>query len=72
VRSVQRVEYGGMHSRLSISLAISLVMPALALLLGVPSPAAAWTPGMQTTIAREASRLAPPDLARQIERPPRL
>jgi hypothetical protein len=57
-----------MHSRPAISFAISLVMTALALLLGVPSPAAAWAPGTQTTIAREASRLAPPDLARQIEK----
>lgn len=42
------------------------LVPALALLALVSSPAAAWTPGTQTTIAREASRLAPPDLARQI------
>jgi hypothetical protein len=35
----------------------------------VPSvPAAAWTPATQETIAREAARLAPPDLARQIAR----
>jgi hypothetical protein len=54
-----------MHSRLSIFL---LGMPALALLLGLPAPAAAWTPGTQTTIAREAARLAPPDLARQIDK----
>lgn len=54
-----------MHSRLYISLA-NLVIFALALLLGLPSPAAAWTPGMQTTIGREAARLAPPDLAHQI------
>jgi len=49
---------------------LPLVPLALALLgiLGIPSPAAAWTPGTQTTIAREAARLAPPDLARQIEK----
>ncbi|MES1243362.1 MAG: hypothetical protein ABUT39_17250 [Acidobacteriota bacterium] len=29
-------------------------------------PASAWTPVTQTAIAREAARLAPPDLARQI------
>jgi hypothetical protein len=46
------------------------MMPALALLFG-PSPATAWTPGTQTTIAREAARLAPPDLARQIAKHPR-
>lgn len=32
------------------------------------SPAPAWTPRTQATIAREAARLAPPDLARQIEK----
>jgi hypothetical protein len=53
-----------MHSRLYISLAL-LVISAL---FGLPAPAAAWTPGMQTTIGREAARLAPPDLARQIEK----
>src|SRR3954451_23197805 len=30
------------------------------------SPAAAWTPATQVVIAREAARLSPPDLARQI------
>ncbi|HVT16784.1 MAG TPA: hypothetical protein VHQ90_11495 [Thermoanaerobaculia bacterium] len=41
-----------------------------AVLAGVcaPGAAAAWTPRTQLTIAREAGRLAPPDLARQIER----
>jgi len=53
-----------MHSRLYISLATLVIL----LLLGLPVPAAAWTPGMQTTIGREAARLAPPDLARQIEK----
>jgi hypothetical protein len=46
---------------------LSLTALALALLLG-PTPVSAWTPGTQTTIAREAARLAPPDLARQIEK----
>ena len=32
------------------------------------SPAAAWTPNTQVVIAREAARLSPPDLARQIEK----
>ena len=35
---------------------------------GVASPAAAWRPETQDAIALEAARLAPPDLARQIER----
>lgn len=30
-------------------------------------PALAWTPAFQSALAREAARLAPPDLARQIE-----
>ena len=33
-----------------------------------PLSASAWTPGMQVSIAREAARLAPPDLARQIDK----
>jgi hypothetical protein len=44
-------------------------LPALLLgsLLGaLASPAGAWTPETQLTIAREAARLAPADLARQI------
>jgi hypothetical protein len=36
--------------------------------LGAASPAAAWRPETQQAIALEAARLAPPDLARQIER----
>ncbi|HEX9942988.1 MAG TPA: hypothetical protein VGG03_13295 [Thermoanaerobaculia bacterium] len=40
----------------------------LAALLGAALPAAAWTPATQVTIAREAARLSPPDLARQIEK----
>lgn len=42
-------------------------LTALALLL-LAAPAAAWTPGTHRVIAREAARLAPPDLARQIDR----
>ena len=43
-----------------------LVPAALGLLLS--SQALAWTPRTQAAIAREAARLAPPDLARQIEK----
>lgn len=51
----------------------SLVLAALAVLalaatLASPGPAAAWSPRFQTELALEAARLAPPDLARQIER----
>jgi hypothetical protein len=35
---------------------------------GTAAPAAAWTPATQAAIAREAARLAPPDLWRQIDR----
>lgn len=35
---------------------------------GLAGPAAAWSPRFQTDLALEAARLAPPDLARQIER----
>lgn len=52
-----------MHTRLYIRWA-----GGLAVLLGLVSPASAWTPSTQTVIAREAARLAPPDLARQIEK----
>lgn len=52
-----------MLQRLYIRLALGLVcLPGAAL------PAAAWTPVTQVTIAREAARLSPPDLARQIEK----
>jgi hypothetical protein len=40
----------------------------LALLAVQPRQAAAWTPATQVTISREAARLSPPDLARQIEK----
>ncbi|MFL6293091.1 MAG: hypothetical protein ACJ759_19530 [Thermoanaerobaculia bacterium] len=46
-----------------------LVPAALGLpLLLAAAPALAWTPRTQGAIAREAARLAPPDLARQIEK----
>jgi hypothetical protein len=37
-------------------------------LLSWAGPAAAWTPATQKVIAREAARLSPPDLSRQIEK----
>jgi len=52
-----------MLQRLYIGPAAGLVC-----LLGLSSSAAAWTPGTQVTIAREAARLSPPDLARQIDK----
>jgi len=52
-----------MLQRLYIQLGVGLVC-----LLGAASSAAAWTPATQVTIAREAARLSPPDLARQIEK----
>jgi len=42
-----------------------LLLPALLLW---TAPAFAWTPATQVTIAREAARLSPPDLARQIDK----
>lgn len=38
----------------------------LVCLVATSAPASAWTPETQVAIAREAARLAPPDLARQI------
>lgn len=52
-----------MHTRLYIRWA-----GGLAVLLAGAFPAAAWTPATQAVIAREAARLSPPDLARQIEK----
>jgi hypothetical protein len=46
-------------------LSLGALLPAL---LVWSSAAAAWTPATQTTISREAARLSPPDLARQIEK----
>jgi hypothetical protein len=45
-----------------------LAVLGLAFALAGVSPARAWTPGTQVTIAREAARLVPPDLFRQIDR----
>ena len=53
------------HRRRGTRLAALAVLSLLCL---VARPAAAWTPKTQTAIAHEAARLAPPDLARQIER----
>src|SRR5947199_5340830 len=39
-----------------------------ALLAATPGRVGAWTPATQAATAREAARLAPPDLARQITR----
>lgn len=50
--------------RAGLAAACALLTAALAL----PSPAAAWSPRFQAELALEAARLAPPDLARQIER----
>jgi hypothetical protein len=52
-----------MLQRLYIRAAMGLVC-----VLGAIPPAAAWTPATQVTIAREAARLSPPDLARQIDK----
>jgi hypothetical protein len=58
------LQYAAMFTKKSF-----LSFGAILLLLIVwPRPAAAWTPATQVTISREASRLSPPDLARQIER----
>lgn len=50
--------------------AAAVVLAALATLLS-PTPARAWTPKSQLTIAREGARLAPNDLYRQILRHPK-
>lgn len=52
-----------MHGRSSLRLSLSLVS-----LLAGAGAAVAWTPATQIVIGREAARLAPPDLARQIEK----
>lgn len=41
---------------------------ALALATGLAAPATAWSPALQEAIAADAARLAPPDLARQLNR----
>jgi hypothetical protein len=53
-----------MHPKLYTRVAISLIF--LGSLAGVP--VFAWTPATQVTIAREAARLSPPDLYRQIDK----
>jgi hypothetical protein len=53
-----------MHLRRYIRLAISSIFLASS----SAWPAAAWTPATQVTIAREAARLSPPDLYRQIDK----
>ena len=45
-----------------------LLLVAFAAAAGAASPAAAFSPATQRAIAQEAARLAPPDLARQMER----
>ena len=45
--------------------AVALAVLAAAL---APAPSTAWGPQSQAAIAREAARIAPPDLARQLER----
>src|SRR3954468_5071999 len=50
-----------MHPTIYTRLAISSLFLACL-------PAAAWTPATQVTIAREAARLSPPDLYRQIDK----
>lgn len=55
-----------MRQRLYLSRLLPAALGLLPYLAG--SPALAWTPRTQSAIAREAARLAPPDLARQIEK----
>src|SRR5262245_17834155 len=45
---------------------LATALGALALAAMLPARARAWTPRTQQTIAWEAARLAPPDLARQL------
>jgi hypothetical protein len=49
-------------------LRLYILLSFLAVVSASARPAAAWSPSVQLTIGREAGRLAPPDLARQIER----
>jgi hypothetical protein len=59
-----------MLNRRSRTLYFALAVLAMSAMFSMLSatPAAAWTPATQVTIAREAARLAPPDLARQMEK----
>src|SRR5215218_5523648 len=52
-----------MRQRLYLCLALGLASA-----FGIVPMATAWTPATQVTIAREAARLSPPDLARQIDK----
>ena len=47
---------------------IGLLTASIAIVIGVAAqaPIAAWTPESQLSISRQATRLAPPDFARQI------
>ncbi|MFY9820350.1 MAG: hypothetical protein WAM82_03155 [Thermoanaerobaculia bacterium] len=54
------------YTRLAISSLFVAGMAAMAAMSAIP--AAAWTPATQVTIAREAARLSPPDLYRQIDK----
>lgn len=51
--------------------ALAATLAAASLIALTPTPAAAWTPKTQLTIAREGARLAPNDLYRQILRHPK-
>lgn len=59
---------GSPGSSAATAAALCFVFAGLVL---APSPAGAWTPKTQLTIAREGARLAPNDLYRQILRHPR-
>lgn len=65
-RSLAPRPAGGSRARLALA---ASVLPALFAVLA-PTPAEAWTPKTQLTIAREGARLAPNDLYRQILRSP--
>ncbi len=47
---------------------LAVFVSLASILLAAPSAARAWTPAFQVALAREAARLAPPDLAEQIAR----
>ncbi|HUO86542.1 MAG TPA: hypothetical protein VM617_04060 [Thermoanaerobaculia bacterium] len=64
-RAVQPLA-AGPSSRRASGLGTAVVFTVVAC--GVALPAVAWTPRTQSTIAEEAAALAPPDLARQIDR----
>ena len=57
-RKPRSVGAGAAGGRIVLTAALALV---------AASPLAAWSPTTQVSIARTAARLAPPDLARQIE-----